>query len=225
MNKSELHSETKTLLELNGTAYDGRPFHINGRSYFVRNNVFNPRVFPSTSWYAQNLPVTNGDHILEIGTGAGVIAIEATYKGAGWGVATDISKDACKLARKNARQHHAPIIVLQSDVFEQLHMKYCQKGFDTLFWSMPFGYTEQEPTAIERTTFDCKYQSIERYFAGAERFLKPKGKLLFGFSKILGSEKHLDKILRTYGYTKKLLSETTLKEVREVDFGIYQAVR
>jgi 23S rRNA G2069 N7-methylase RlmK/C1962 C5-methylase RlmI len=212
--------ETRAMLARQGSE---QTFLHNGHEYLIDAEVFSPAVFESSSWYADNMPVCAGQRFLEIGTGTGIVGIEAAFRGAHV-IATDISARAVDLAERNAKRNGAYLYCMQSDVYDRLD-ETCDHAFDVSFWSLPFGYVLQEPdTLLERAVFDRGYSRIAEYFAGSRRYLRSGGRLLFGFSKELGSEDVLDKILDRYGYQKKLLAEASLTEMRTVDFGLYEAV-
>jgi len=58
-------------------------------------------ILNDTELFANNLPVVDGEEMLEIGPGTGVISITAAYKGAKKVVAIDINPDAVRNTQAN----------------------------------------------------------------------------------------------------------------------------
>lgn len=76
---------------------------INGLDLVVLPDVFNPAVFRSSPLLVEAVAarVNGADRVLEIGTGTGVIAIQAAMSGATV-IATDVNPEAIRCARINA---------------------------------------------------------------------------------------------------------------------------
>src|SRR3989338_7681738 len=82
-----------------------------GLSLRVLPNVYAPEFFDDSLWYAKQLKkIVGKKSFLEIGTGTGVIAVFCAKNGAKV-VATDISHNAVKNARFNAKRHKLTISV------------------------------------------------------------------------------------------------------------------
>src|SRR5687768_3552272 len=84
------------------------PYHVAvlGREFIVYPNVFSPKYFRDTELFAKNLPIRQGEELLEVGSGSGVISIMAIYHGAKKVVAIDINPDAVKNTEANIKLHH-----------------------------------------------------------------------------------------------------------------------
>lgn len=99
------------------------PFY--GRDFFVNDSVLIPRfeteeLVEQAISVAKQLP-TKHMHIVDIGTGSGVIAISLKKALPEAEVyATDISEAALEVARKNARWHHASITFYQGDFLQPI---------------------------------------------------------------------------------------------------------
>lgn len=193
-----------------------------GKPFVVYPNVFSPKYFFDTEFFAKEIPFREDEDFLEVGSGTGVIAVMAALKGAKRVVAVDINLDAVENTKENAKLHGVAdkVEVLQGDVYEPLG----DSRFDTIFWNTPFGYIEQEDiTVLEKAVFDPGYKSTKKFVEGASAHLKPDGRLLIGFSKTLGHYEELESLLRQEGFILKQLAEIKSVETNPVTFGLFEA--
>ena len=90
-----------------------------GRQFTVSKDVLIPR--PETEALIEIAKRINPANILDVGTGSGCIAITLAKELPNAEiVAVDISEKALKVAQKNAEQHHAEVVFLQSDLLKNL---------------------------------------------------------------------------------------------------------
>lgn len=202
-----------------------RPYQttVAGRKFVVLPNVFSPKYFRDTEEFAQHLPVSAGESMLEIGPGTGAIAITAIYQGAQRVVATDINPAAVKNTEINIVQHCMgnQVEVRQGDVYSAVRSG---ERFDTIFWNTPFGLVEnQNLSDLEKAVYDPGYKATERFITEAPLYLKPGGRLLIGFSSTLGRMDLLEQLLKKAGFTWRLVYEVSSEEVHPVQFEIFEA--
>jgi release factor glutamine methyltransferase len=97
---------------------------------------------PSDDSYllAENLILEEGDEVLEIGTGSGIIAIKASILAKSV-LATDINYDALKLAEKNIRMNEIENIEL---CFGNLFEPVKNKKFDLILFNPPYLPTNED---------------------------------------------------------------------------------
>lgn len=91
--------------------------------------VFPPS--PNGSFYAESLRVEEGESVIDIGTGSGILAIYAAKSG-GIVSATDIDPHAIAVARRNAALNKANIEFAQGEMFASFDRK-----FDVIFANLP----------------------------------------------------------------------------------------
>lgn len=140
-------------------------------------------VFPDTFWpFADSLPLVRnfriepGEHVLDVGTGSGVIGLFACYKGAGRVVGVDINPAAVQSATHNARMHGFAdtMQVVRSDLFEALGAQ----QFDVITANLPFR-NKPAHDVVAMSQWDTGFQTNTRFFEGVGQHLKPGGRIYF----------------------------------------------
>ena len=215
---------TKKILEQSKAETAPYKVTILGEKFIVYPNVFSPKYFHDTALFAENLPVQEGEEMLEIGPGTGAISIIAVYKGAQKVLAIDINPDAVSNTQANIALHQMKekIEVRQGDIFEHLQT---EERFDIIFWNTPFGFIEnQDISDLEKAVYDPGYKSTERFIREAREHLKEGGRILIGFSTTLGRLDLLQKFAEDAGLSLKLIYETKSEETHPVKFEIFEAV-
>ena len=89
---------------------------------------------------AENLQIKEGQSVLEIGTGSGIVAMYASRLTDKITV-TDINFDACELARKNFRKNNIENIeILWGNLFDVVE----NRKFDVILFNTPYLPTEED---------------------------------------------------------------------------------
>jgi len=94
-----------------------------------------PDVYPPSDdsiLFIQSLNVKNGERVLEIGCGSGVVSIHCAKNGC---VVTsgDINPKAVELTRRNAAENGVDITVVETDVYSNIEGR-----FDTVLFNLPY---------------------------------------------------------------------------------------
>ncbi|KKU77789.1 MAG: N-methyl-transferase [Parcubacteria group bacterium GW2011_GWA2_47_64] len=205
---------------------EAKPYKVMvlGREFIVHPNVFSPKYFHDTALFAENLPVQEGEEMLEIGPGTGAISLTAIYKGAKKVVAIDVNPDAVKNTQANIELHNmaGKVEVRQGNIFESLKP---DEKFDTIFWNTPFGFIEQDEVPdLEKAVYDPHYKSTERFIKEAKEHLKKGGRVLIGFSTTLGRLDLLQNFVDEADLSLRLLYEVESEEIHPVKFEIFEAL-
>lgn len=88
---------------------------------------------------ADNLEIKNGQSVLEIGTGSGIVAMYASRL-TNCITVTDINFDACELARKNFKENNIENVeILFGNMFEPVE----NRKFDVILFNTPYLPTEE----------------------------------------------------------------------------------
>lgn len=197
---------------------------VAGEEFIVLPNVFSPKYFNDTELFALNLPIKEGDEMLEIGPGTGVISIMAAKKGAKRVVAIDINPDAVKNTELNIEKHNVRdrVEVRHGNLYEPLREG---EVFDVIFWNTPFGLVEEKDIpALEKAVYDPGYKATERFIKEVKAHLKPDGRVLIGFSSTLGRTDLLEQFAQDVGLRLRLLFEAESQETHSVKFEIFEAM-
>jgi len=139
--------------------------------------------------------VKEGDTLLDVGTGCGILATIAAKK-AKRVVATDVNPHAVKCAEVNAKINGVSrkIEVRQGDLFQPIRET---ERFDVIVFNAPYlpSSLREQGTWIERSWAGgpTGRQLIERFIAEAPRCLRKNGKVLLVQSSLANIDETLSK--------------------------------
>ena len=194
-------------------------FKFNEQDFIGLNTVFAPIVYEDTFFFIEHLPILPQGHLLEIGCGTGLIAVNAAKKGFDKVVAIDINPDAVMAAKLNAVLHQVEtkMDIFLSNVFDAIE----NVKFDVIFWNAPFIHeTEKELSFIEKSVMGNYIDGIAKYIATAKSFLKPAGQVLLGFSSTCGDIDLLNAICQTHGASLHLIAKKGIEEIEVELFDV-----
>jgi release factor glutamine methyltransferase len=141
--------------------------------------VFHPVYFSSSRILAEHLlerPL-HGLHLLDMGTGAGPIAIATAAAGAHV-TACDINPRAVALARANVELNRVDAEVIESDLFGALP----PRRFDLICFNIPF-YARDPVDHLEAAFFAGRdLETVRRFAAGCPQHLSADGHVVVIFS-------------------------------------------
>lgn len=193
---------------LNGSQNDTFPYEteVLGTPIVVLANVFSPKYLLGAEPFTRMLNFQPGIDLLEIGPGTGAIAVQAALAGARRVLAIDINPAAVANTQANIDKHGLGdrMEVREGDVFEPLRTG---ETFDLIFWNVPFGYVEPgryEPTPLQRSCLDPGYEATRRYIHQGRRHLKPGGRLVLGFSSMIGRFELVQRIAAEAGLEARI---------------------
>jgi HemK-related putative methylase len=138
------------------------------------------------------------DKILDIGTGSGILAKEASIYGNV--IAVDINIDAIKYCKKKYKIKN--IKFKQSDLFSKIDEK-----FNLIIFNPPY-LPEDEIKDIALTSGDGT-KTINKFLKHAKDYLFYRGRILLLFSSLTNKEK-VDNIIIKQGYNFKLIDKQKL---------------
>jgi release factor glutamine methyltransferase len=125
-----------------------RHYHYHGLDLLVMPGVFHPGIFISTRTMVELVEtlVLDGRNFLELGAGAGLVALVAGRKGA-QATASDISEQALRNLEENARRNAIALHVVRSDLFGSL-----PQHFDIIAINPPY-YPYEPRNEAEKAFF------------------------------------------------------------------------
>jgi release factor glutamine methyltransferase len=165
-------------------------FSLHQREWDILPGVFSPVCSPTTGVVMELLGLDDPamtprtGSFLEIGCGAGLVAVSSALGGCDRVVASDINSAAVDNTALNAERHGVAdrIRVLRSDLFDEFDP---HERFDTIFWSSnyvlaPAGYEYR--SMHERAYVDAGYATHRRFLTEAPRWLTATGSVVLHFS-------------------------------------------
>ncbi|CDW74910.1 methyltransferase small [Stylonychia lemnae] len=155
-------------------------FEFNNHIYIGYPTVYSPQIFSDTFQIAQNFPFPAGGSFLEIGTGCGLIVLEAAFKGCKKVVGTDISEESISNSQENLARFTSQLKDTQvefyiSDIFSAIPK---DEKYNTIFWNFPCqlgSKPHDEMDMLERAFKDTGYILLKRYFQEIKDYLEVGG--------------------------------------------------
>jgi release factor glutamine methyltransferase len=150
----------------------------------------------------ESLSVSDGERILEIGCGSGVVAIHCAKNGASV-TAVDINPSAVALTRKNAAANGAYMDIRLSDVYDDIDSHY-----DTIVFNLPYLPVNDEG-ALEKAWAggDGGIGPLPKLLNESRDRLFPRGRFVVVVSSLMDRQR-LDDVLS--GYDVKVIGEKKL---------------
>jgi release factor glutamine methyltransferase len=169
-----------------------------------RDDVYSPA--EDSMLLIESLEVDDGERVLEIGCGSGIVAIHCAKNGATV-TAVDINPSAVELTRRNAASNGAYMDIRLSDLYEDIDSQ-----FDTIVFNLPYLPVSDEGM-LERAWSGGEdgMGPLPRLLSNVKSHLLPRGRFVIVVSSAM-DQARLDGALRGYDVTvlneKKLFFET-----------------
>ncbi|KAF2075211.1 hypothetical protein CYY_003472 [Polysphondylium violaceum] len=195
-------------------------YNVGGKTLKIHPNVYSPKYFPESYWYAKNLSasvIQKDKKFLEVGLGSGIISLFVRDTGAQiFGV--DINPDAVDITKQNFRNNNQNGLFQISDIYNDLDQ---DLKFDYIFWNHPWQNDKNSISKELRTekTLDEGYVLLKRYVAQARSRLTPTGRLLLGTCSHAGSIDKIYEIARDNKFQIEILvqgNESIGENVQEI---------
>jgi release factor glutamine methyltransferase len=149
-----------------------------GMRFTVRPTVFHPRYFISSERFAEFIGSLDlrGKHVIDVGTGAGILAVAAARAGSDRVIATDINPNAALSVPENARHNGAGDRV--TAVCMNLLSGFAARPlFDMIIANPPKHTQEPHDLADRGWNAGPNHRDIAALFGQASERLKPDGRL------------------------------------------------
>jgi len=162
---------------------------VAGFRLIVRPSVFHPRYFLSSERFAEFIGQLDlrGKHVVDVGTGSGILALAAARAGAEDVIAADINPNAALAAAENARANGFGdrVSALCSNLLSAIAP---QPLFDIILSSPPKHAGEPRDLADRGWHAGPNYRDIAALFDQSRERLKPGGRLYV----MVSSDSNLD---------------------------------
>ena len=202
------------------TQSSGLPYttEVLGQQFQVLPDVFSPRFYSETEFYAEALAsqFRPGSVLLDVGCGTGVNLIVAARAGAKV-VALDVNPAAVENTRLNVELHRVGdrVVARVSDVFSGVEPG---ERFDLVYWNVQFTWrapgTRLSP--LEESIFDPRYRKNRRLITEARALLAPGGTVLLGIAPTLGLADAVAELAAAAELSIRLVAETREAGTTEV---------
>ncbi|MDR0334341.1 MAG: methyltransferase [Methanomassiliicoccaceae archaeon] len=168
-----------------------------------RDDVYSPG--DDSILLIESLNVGDGERVLEIGCGSGVVAIHCAKNGASV-TAVDINPSAVALTRKNAAANGAYMDIRLSDLYKDIDSHY-----DTIVFNLPYLPVKDEGMLEKAWSGgDDGIGPLPKFLSEAMDHLYPRGRFVIVVSSLM-DQRRLDEVLTGYDVTvlgeKKLFFE------------------
>jgi len=155
-----------------------KKIYFNDCAFYVSKDVYEPA--EDTFLLAENLLVTKGDVVLDMGTGCGILGILAAKK-AREVIATDLNPHAVSCAKTNAKLNKVAtrMDIILGDLFQPIKQN---ERFSLIIFNTPYlpSDPEEEKTWIGRAWAGgpAGRRLIDRFISEAPNYLNKNGMIL-----------------------------------------------
>jgi release factor glutamine methyltransferase len=164
--------------------------------FHVMENVYEPA--EDSFLFAENMSVREGDRVIDMGTGCGILGIIAATE-ASEVVAIDLNPYAVLCAKENAKLNHVAhkMLFVQGDLFSPMRLG---EEFDLILFNAPYLPSHEfEGHSWIELAWDGGFagrEVLDRFISGAPTVLSGEGRVLLMQSTLSNIDETLKKLQR-----------------------------
>jgi release factor glutamine methyltransferase len=198
--------------------YGPHRVHVMGHTYYISEDVFNPKYYYTSRFMARHIRVKPEDTVLDMGTGSGIQALTAGRVASGV-IAVDINPEAAKYAGKNVKANGLEdvVSVIGGDLFSPLAEN---QKFNVIIFTPPY-MEGNSRSHFDHALFDARKELACRFFRDAGGYLKRDGYVQMLYSSIAEPQRVLE-ISRQFGWHDRVIAH---EKVSMEGFFIYRLTR
>jgi release factor glutamine methyltransferase len=173
--------------------FPNKRVHFGDHIFDLFDQVYEPA--EDTFLFIENLEVRNGDWVLDVGTGCGLLGILAAKKAYNV-IAIDLNPHAIRCAKMNAKLNgmQGKMHFIQASLFATFNPR---TTFDLILFNAPYLPSEEgeEESWIGRSWAGgpCGREVVDSFISRAPMHLRPRGRILLMQSTLTGLEETLEK--------------------------------
>lgn len=179
LDDDQVHVTTRPYL--NKVLSHTEPYEVDvfGKSITVIPGVMSPEYDWAGLYMIDCLPESfEGQDVLEIGPGSGLVSVFVGLRGANSVTCGDINPKAIENTKINLDKFNIKSEVFLSDVFSSIP----EKKFDTIIFNLPY-HNGTPKNDLEKGVIDAGYLAMIKFFEEVKGRLKEGGKIYAGFSR------------------------------------------
>jgi len=190
----------------------GKTIKYLDKTFLVYPNTFWP--FKDSQPLVKNFQIKNGESVLDVGTGSGVIAVFACYRGAARVLAVDINPAAVKSAKYNAKLHgfDKNIEIKRSNLFDLIK----PEKFDVITANLPFR-NKSAHDLVAQSQWDTDFKTNKRFFKEVGDYLKPNGRIYFAQSNF-GAINEIKVLAKAAGFSIRAIGNDHKEKIETKNF-------
>ncbi|WEU41036.1 MAG: methyltransferase [Candidatus Odinarchaeum yellowstonii] len=196
-------------------------YTIDGKKFYLTNEVFNPKYSFTSKFIVENLFLKPDWTVLDMGTGSGYVAIQIADRVKSV-TAVDINDIAVRCCKINIKLNNVndKVKALRSNLFSSLK----SEKFNTIIFNPPYLKGDPENVVQQAWLHNSPENLIKKFAAESRDYLVKRGLIQIVYSSISGLNFIIKKVFEDEGF-KFILDRKTRFLWEIVNFLVFQLNR